>query len=232
MTEEIDAILFDAGGTLIEFRPPRAELFSEVLRANGHEADAHTVNAAMVKADGFFDREFALLDGKDEAWFWKKYDAFVAEEVGFRGDLSKLEKDLSARFDEVVPETKSWVAYPDAKPALEGLRRRDFRLGLVSNATDLARRVMDNLDLSKYFEFMVLSDEVGSRKPSPEIFRIALKAAGTRPNRALHIGDKYSVDVLGATKAGMHAVLLDRENVYPRADCIKARDLGFFRRFY
>lgn len=232
MTEEIDAILFDAGGTLIEFRPPRAELFSEVLRANGHEVDVPTVNDAMVKADGLFDREFALLDGKDEAWFWKKYDAFIAEEVGFKGDLSKLEKDLSARFDKVVPEANSWVAYPDAKPALEGLKRRDFRLGLVSNATDLARKVMDNLDLSRYFEFMVLSDEVGARKPSPEIFRIALKAAGTRPNRALYVGDKFAVDIVGATKAGMHAVLVDRDDVYPRADCIRARDLSFFRRFY
>ncbi len=231
MTEEIDAILFDAGGTLIEFRPHRAELFSEILRANGLEVDAQTVNRAMVKADGHFDGEFALLDGKDEAWFWEKYDAFVAQEVGFRGDMSKLEKDLSSRFDKVVPEVDSWVAYPDAKPTLEGLRRRDFRLGLVSNATDLARKVLDNLDLSRYFEFMVLSDEVGIRKPSPEIFRIALKSARTRPNRALYVGDKFSVDIVGASRAGMHAVLLDREDTYPRAECIRARDLGFFRRF-
>jgi len=232
MTEEIDAVLFDAGGTLIDFRPHRAELFSEILRENGLEVDAPTVNMAMVKADGHFDGEFALLDGKDEAWFWEKYDAFVAQEVGFKGDMSRLEKDLSSRFGKVVPEVDSWVAYPDAKPTLEGLRRRDFRLGLVSNATDLARKVLDNLDLSKYFEFMVLSDEVGIRKPSPEIFKVALKAAGTRPNRALYVGDKLSVDVMGASRAGLHAVLLDREDTYPRAECIRARNLGFFRRFY
>ena len=232
MTEEIDAVLFDAGGTLIDFRPHRAELFSEILRANGFEVDAPTVNKAMVRADGRFDGDFALLDGKDVAWFWEKYDASVAQEVGFRGDMSRLEKDLSSRFGKVVPEVDSWVAYPDARPTLEGLRRRGMRLGLVSNATDLARKVLDNLDLSKYFEFMVLSDEVGVRKPSPEIFSIALKAAGTRPNRALYVGDKFSVDIVGASRAGMHAVLLDREDAYPRAGCIRARDLRFFRRFF
>jgi putative hydrolase of the HAD superfamily len=232
MTEEIDAILFDAGGTLIEVKPSRPEVFSQALKANGFEADVPSVWNAMVRAEREFDAEFALLDGKDEAWFWKKYDAFVAEQLGFKGDLSRLEKDISSRFDQIVPDVKSWVAYPDARPALEGLRKRDFRLGVVSNATDLARKVLDNLGLSKYFDFMVLSDEVGSRKPSPEIFRIALKAAGTRPNRAVYVGDKYSVDVVGASRAGMLAVLLDRDDIYPSADCIRARDLGFFRRFY
>lgn len=232
MTEEIDAVLFDAGGTLIEVKPSRPEVFSQALRSNGFEADVPAVWNAMVKAERKFDDEFALLDGKDEAWFWKKYDAFVAGQLGFKGDLSKLEKDISDRFDQIVPDVKSWVAYPDAKPTLEGLKRRDFRLGVVSNATDLARKVLDNLGLSKYFDFMVLSDEVGTRKPSPEIFKIALKAARTRPNRAVYVGDKYSVDIVGATKAGMHAVLLDRDDIYPRAECIRIRGLGFFRRFY
>jgi len=231
MTEEIDAILFDVGGTLIDFRPPRSELFSEVLLDNGLEVDAPTVNKAMVKADGHFDEEFALLDGKDEAWFWKKYDAFVAQELGFKGDLSKLEKGLSSRFDRIVPEVKSWVAYPDAKPTLESLRKRDFKLGVVSNATDLARKVLDNLELSQYFDFLILSDEVGIRKPSPEIFNIALKAAHARPNRALYIGDKYSVDIVGASRTGMHALLLDREDVYPKARCLRARDLSLLKRF-
>lgn len=232
MTEEIDAVLFDAGGTLIDFRPPRAVLFAEALEANGLEIDPEAVNRAMVRADGHFDKEFALLDGKDEAWFWRKYDSFIAQELGFRGDMEKLEADLSARFDKVVPEVKSWVAYPDAQPTLEGLRKRDLRLGVVSNATDLARKVLDNIGLSKYFDFMILSDEVGVRKPSPGIFDIALKAAHTRPNRALYVGDKYSVDIVGASRVGLHAVLLDREDIYPNADCIRARDLGFFRRFF
>ncbi len=232
MTEEIDAVMFDAGGTLIEVKPSRPEVFSEALGANGLEADTAAVSLAMARADRELDAEFALLDGKDESPFWRKYDALVAGQLGFKGDLGKLEKDISARFDRIVPDVKSWVAYPDAQPVLEGLRRRDFRLGVVSNATDLARRVLDNLGLSKYFDFMVLSDEGGVRKPSPEMFRIALEASGTRPNRSIYIGDKYAVDVLGASRAGMLAVLLDREGVYPQADCIRARSLDFFRRFF
>lgn len=231
MTEEIDAIMFDAGGTLIDFTPSRSILFSQVLEANGLNVDTPAVNRAMVSADRRFDEEFALLDGKDEAWFWKRYDAYIASQLGFQGDIERLENDLSATFDKVVPEVKSWVAYADVHPTLECLRRRDFRLGVVSNATDLARKVLNNLGLSKYFDFMVLSDEVGSRKPSPEIFRIALDAADTPPNRALFVGDKYTVDIIGATRAGINAVLVDREDVYPDAGCLRVRGLDFFRRF-
>jgi FMN phosphatase YigB (HAD superfamily) len=61
---------------------------------------------------------------------------------------------------------------------------------------------------------------------------MAIKAAETSPNRALYVGDKLAVDCVGARKAGLHAVLVDRENVFPDAKCIRARDLNFFKRYF
>ncbi len=232
MTEEIDAILFDAGGTLIDLSPPRAEIFSQVLQATGTKVSASDVAAAMTVADREHDEEYARLDGKDEARFWKTYDEEVAKSVGYKGDFDLLEKQISGRFDDIVPKVESWIPYPDTKPTLEGLRARGFTIGLVSNATDLARRVMDRLGLSLYFDFMVLSEEVGVRKPAPGIFRLALDAAGTAPNRALFVGDRYAADIVGATRVGMHAILVDRDGIYQSPPCITFRDLGFFKRFF
>lgn len=232
MTEEIDAVLFDAGGTLIDLMPPRAEVFAQALHAIGTKASSSDVAAAMARADRNHDEEYARLDGKDEARFWKMYDEEVAKAVGYRGDFDLLEKQVSTRFDEIVPKAENWVAYPDTKPTLERLRARGFTVGLVSNATDLARRVMDRLDLSQYFEFMVLSEEVGVRKPAPGIFKIALDAAGKPPNRTLFVGDRYAADIVGATRAGMHAVLVDREGIYKNPPCITFQDLSFFERYF
>ena len=47
----------------------------------------------------------------------------------------------------------------------------------------------------------------------------------------IYVGDKLSTDVVGASKAGMNAILVDRANVYPDADCLRIKDLNFFRNF-
>jgi putative hydrolase of the HAD superfamily len=126
---------------------------------------------------------------------------------------------------------ESWTEYPDVRPALERLRRRDFKLGVVSNATDLLNKVFHSLDLAKYFDFVIISDEVGVRKPSPRIFMMAADQAGASPSRSIYLGDKPTVDIQGATRAGMNAILVDRANAFPDARCLRIRDLTYLKRF-
>ena len=232
MTEEIDAVIFDAGGTLIEINPPRQDIISKVLAEHGHKVDRKSVCRALVKADRAFDDDFGLCDGQDEAWYWRKYDDLLFKELKIDGGAERLMKAIRERFHEFSPKVESWVAYPDTKPILKALKKRDFKIGMVSNATELLRRVLDNLELTQYFEFIIISDEVGVRKPSKKIFQMAVRAAGTSPNRTIYIGDKLAVDVQGAKKAGMNAVLIDRDNAFPDAKCIRARDLDFFRTYF
>jgi len=231
MTEELDAILFDAGGTLIDAIPSRETVFSEVLSRYGKKIGSERIAPLLAKADGVFDSEFAKQDGKNEGALWSKYDDFILDELGFRGDRGDLSKELSATWDEIMPKVESWVCYPETESVLEILKVREFKLGVVSNATDLVRRVFDNLGLTRYFDFLVVSDEVGVRKPSPKIFRLAMEMAGTSPGRTLFVGDKLATDVAGAKRAGMNAVLVDRVNAFPDARCLRERDLNFFRRF-
>lgn len=227
MTEEFDTILFDAGGTLIDLSPSRQAVFAGVLAKHGLRVDESTVAKAMAKADRIYDDKFAHLDGTDEEWYWAEYDQFILKDLGFEGDSKTFTKDLEKEFDRIIPDVSHWRAYEDVRPTLEALRSRGFKIGLVSNATDLVRRVFDHLELTKYFDFMVLSDEVGIRKPRPGIFMKALESADTTANRTLYVGDKLNVDVVAATRVGINSVLLDREDVFPNAMCIRARDLGF-----
>ncbi len=231
MTEELDAILFDAGGTLIEAVPPRETVFSQVLLRHGKKVETEKISPLLARADAVFDSEFAKHDGKNEDALWSKYDGFILDELEFKGNRRNLSKDLSAAWDEIMPKVESWVSYPETESVLEVLKEREFKLGVVSNATDLLRRVFDNLELTKYFDFLVISDEVGVRKPSPKIFRLAMEMAHTSPGRSLYVGDKLATDVAGAKRGGMNAVLVDRVNAFPDARCLREKDLNFFRRF-
>jgi len=231
MTEELDAIMFDAGGVLWDLRPSHEELFAKALSAQGVDVVSSELRSAMARAERTMDEEFSKLVGSDETQFWLKYDREVLKALGVEADLERFSKKLTEEFRSVAYKTESWVAYDDAIPTLEAARKRDFRVGMVSNATDLARKVLSNLDMEKYFDFVVISDEVGVRKPDPRIFRIALNKAGAAAERSLFLGDKLSTDVMGAARTGMRAILVDRNNVFPDTQFARIRTLDSLRQY-
>jgi REG-2-like HAD superfamily hydrolase len=231
MSEEIDTIMFDVGGTLVDLSPPKEEVFRRVLAKNGFDAPLVDVASAVAKAEKKFDGEGAVVDGMNESPFWKRYDKFVVDRLGFKVDIEALSRELSAEFLKVLDKTESWAEYPDVRPLLEDLTKRDFKLGIISNATDLVDRVLDHLGLAKYFDPIIVSYAVGARKPDRRIFQIAAEKVHSPPNRMLYIGDKLSVDVMGASNAGMNAVLLDRMNVYGDARCLRIRSLSALRTY-
>ncbi|MCU0852828.1 MAG: HAD-IA family hydrolase [Thermoplasmata archaeon] len=177
------------------------------------------------------DKDFASLKADGEGAFWTKYDAYILRSLGLKADAATFAKDVGRAFDEIMPGVSNWAPYPETISVLDLLKRRDLKLGVISNATSLLTNVFDNLGMSKYFDTVVISDEVGVRKPSPDIFKIALRRADVTASRSLYVGDMLEVDIVGAKKAGMNAVLIDRTNTYPDARCLRMKDLNFFRTF-
>ncbi|MEW5747689.1 MAG: HAD family hydrolase [Candidatus Thermoplasmatota archaeon] len=211
---ELEAVLFDAGGVLWDLDPPVEELFARALGRHGAATDRGRLMAALAKAERLMDGEFARIGGGDERDYWLEYDGIVLDDLGIETDVGAFAAGLGREFRAVVTRMESWVAYPDAVPALEAVRRMGLRAGLVSNATELARRVLVNLDMERHFDAVVISDEVGVRKPNPEIFRIALGMLGAEPGRSVFLGDRPATDMAGAERAGVLPVLVDRRGAF------------------
>ncbi len=231
MTEEYDAVMFDAGGVLWDLNPTHKDLISTVLSSNGEDIDDTRLILAMRKAERVTDLAFSKLHGKDETSFWNDYDRIVLDEIGSAIDLETFSKDISKEFRTHAMKVESWVPYPDAIPTLIATKKRGLMVGLVSNATELARRVLANLDMEKYFDFIVISDEVGVRKPDKRIFEIALEMAGTKAHRSLFLGDKPSIDIVGAIGAGMKAILVDRNEAFPDSQYQRITNLDSLARY-
>ncbi len=99
---------------------------------------------------------------------------------------------------------------PATITALETLRARGLRLGLVSNAYTpgpLMRRTLGALGLAGHLDAVVFSSEIGVRKPHPRIYETVLAALGARPDEAVFVGDRLREDVEGPRALGMRAVL-------------------------
>lgn len=114
--------------------------------------------------------------------------------------------DAYARPALVVPPTVD----DGALGALQSLRAQGYRLGVVSNTMRTPGRVLRKL-LAHYglldcFIVTTFSDEVGVRKPDPDIFTLTLRALGGEPETAVHVGDDAILDVQGARAARMRVI--------------------------
>jgi HAD superfamily hydrolase (TIGR01549 family) len=112
-----------------------------------------------------------------------------------------------------MKELSKAVVFPEHHgDLLRGLRKR-HRLAVVSNFdyTPMAWHVLEREGVAGLFETVVVSDEVGWRKPSPVIFELALQRMGTAPGDALFVGDRADIDVAGAQGVGMAAAWINRD---------------------
>jgi HAD superfamily hydrolase (TIGR01509 family) len=124
------------------------------------------------------------------------------------------------------PPLGVWTAHdPQAPESLALVRRSGARAAAISNSNGSVASVLAAVGLGPYLDFVVDSGEVGFEKPDPRIFELALARAGVAPAEAAYIGDFYSIDVKGATAAGLRAVLLDPGGFWGVRDCAMAPDL-------
>lgn len=104
------------------------------------------------------------------------------------------------------------VANAGARETLEALSARGVRLALICNTGrtpgNMLRIVLERLGLAQLLSVLTFSDEVGLRKPHPEIFLRTLAALGVPPSHAVHVGDDVTTDIAGARGVGMRPIHL------------------------
>jgi putative hydrolase of the HAD superfamily len=115
-------------------------------------------------------------------------------------------------------ENNLWSLVPEGLGAgLEGARARGVIVVLTSNSEGMLDALFVKLGIHAHFDMLVDSAKVGVEKPDPRIFRITLDRFGVAPAAALHLGDVYSTDILGARAAGMRSALIDPYGHYDGA---------------
>jgi putative hydrolase of the HAD superfamily len=110
-----------------------------------------------------------------------------------------------------------WQPVPGLHPTLQRLSAAGYRLGLISNAADAGNvhRLIDAAGLRGYFDPIVISAEVGLRKPNPRIFQRVLDAWQLPSAQVVMIGDTLGADILGAQLAGLRNVCVTAQAGHP-----------------
>ena len=220
----IEAIVLDAVGTLIEPVPPVAEVYASAAERQGIDLDREVVRNRF--AQSFRDDEFAenlealVTDEPTESSRWRRIVSSVLPELP---EPDRAFEELWDHFG----RPGSWRCFPDVGPSLTSLNASGMPIAIASNFDGRLRTVLAGLsELAACRPMLVISSEVGYRKPHPAFYQAICDCLGRRPEALLMIGDDPENDVVGACRAGLRGVWLDRRGRGDGNELTGVEDLG------
>ena len=205
------------------------DMYDTVARTRWHELSDRIAGELDVDLEALYhaynvtrnDRSVGAFDGQEGDM------AAIVEAAGFEpspeliGTLVALEREFAETGIEL---------WEDSLPVVHELRARGVRTALVSNCSHSTRGIVDRLGLDQAFDEVVLSFEVGLRKPDPAIYRETLRRLDVQPERAVFVDDQQEY-CDGAAAIGIETFLIDRAGwidpagvAHLRADVSTAED--------
>jgi len=225
----IKTIFFDWFNTLACYDPPREELHSRALREFGIEVSPGEILPGLLLADkNWFEENIrSKIENRslqEQAELRIHYEETMLAKAGIKVPKETLGK-IMERVQQLY-QGMTFVLFDDVLPVLKVLKQQNFIMGLLTNLAKNMDNTCRELGLEPYLDVVVTSEEAGADKPSPLIFQMALQRAGVDASEAVHVGDQYNMDVLGARGVGITPILIDRYSLYPEVkDCPQIRTL-------
>ncbi len=210
----LQAVCFDWFNTLAYAVPTREEMWGKALTDLGYDLDPKLILRGIMAADCEVKSPFGKPTPEAQLKAYLTYPRCIFNTAGLEVTSDALMRALEA-VKKYYPGHQNFVVYDDVIETLIGLKARGLTLGLITNARQEMLAIYRELGLDQYLDFVATSEEAASDKPDPGIFKLALAKAGVDADAAVHVGDQYEMDIVGALGAGMRAVLIDRYDVFP-----------------
>ena len=209
----VRAVFFDFYDTLCTWGQPLIVRLQKIADRYGFEIDAARYAAARenlyAEASGSDPTTHALLETMQE--IIESYYEFV-KALGVREHVEQMTWEL-LQSEHSLFAANAATLYEDTVPTLQHLRDTGLKLAIVSNWDTPLDPLTERLGIAHYFDIIVASHDarVRSAKPDSRIFNYTLAAIGVSAEDAVHIGDTYEADIIGAQGVGIRPILIDRD---------------------
>lgn len=213
-------VFFDFGGTLCKSRADILPAFQEAAK----RANTQLPWGAYLRANEECWEELwpqaPSLVGKTPA-FADLVHTMALRKIGYKGDT-----ELLVRMIREVALSPEWhTPFPETEGTLRMLHDEGVPAHIISGHVDYLPIIVSNLGWSDLFETVTFTQEVGYQKPDLRVFEFALGRAGVDAHEAIFVGDSWESDYLGAKRAGMISVWLNRTRGVPPAPCVQVQSL-------
>jgi len=200
------------------------------------------LDGTLVERKTSFNFAGNLLEGFEQLGIDKKHHSIILEKLSHQlrneniptasSALLAILKDLNLTapetFETVIQERNQ--AYFNASQLMTGaqdmlndLNNKNIPLALITNGpADMQKGVITHLKLEPYFKVVLVSGDLGVRKPSKRIFDMALDSLGSSASETLMVGDNPTADLQGALNANLQAVQIGSRDPKPKGiKCFK-----------
>lgn len=153
--------------------------------------------------------------------YLKVIDGHISDEEAHIIRLQKLAEQCQLQFSMAEYETmvqtyvntsrKEKRPIPNAPETVLQLKNLGFTIAIITNgATDHQKQKIKLCGIDEHIDFALISEEIGIRKPSKDIFEKALELSNSKPEQALMVGDSWDSDILGAQAAKIQPIWVNR----------------------
>jgi putative hydrolase of the HAD superfamily len=217
IVQNIDVILFDINGTLRRREPHEptqtraTQRFLELLGKSEIPDSYWDELTSRRKKYNQWAQDHLIQLAEEEIWTRWILPEYPSEQIG--PAAAELTLAWSERKGRTVP-------IPGAEQMLVELKRRGYRLGVISNtmsSLDIPRDLV-TFGWNELFEVAILSSALKYRKPAPEPFLEAIRILKVEAARCAYLGNRISKDIVGCKRAGFGMGIILEPADGPRAD--------------
>jgi len=219
-TKSLKAVIFDYGNTLIEFARPQIVACDTAL---ANTLAKHFGPADLEKLQAIRNRDRVAPYTPPE---YKENNMveistnLVRELYGVEPSQEQLADVLRTRFEAFVRVVK---AEPHAFEVLKYLRKKKYKLGLLSNYpdADAIRETLKRTGIDEYLDAAVISGDLGVVKPHPLPYQVVLEELKVKAHQAVLVGDNWLGDIQGAKQARLQAIFItqwETPEKFPKED--------------
>lgn len=207
---DLDDCLFDSSG------------LSERARINGIDA--------MIKLGLKLDRKKAILIVQEIVKEYgsnssKHYDYFIRRLNHFENEIDYIANDDYFKFITAAvmayheEKIKSIQLYDDVEDCLKGLKKLSIKTAIITDGIPIKQyEKILRLKIDNLIDLIIISDEIGIKKPNPKLFGYWLKRCGIEGPEAIYIGDRIDKDIIPAALNKIYGIYLHRGGKYDNYD--------------
>ncbi|NCG35615.1 MAG: HAD-IA family hydrolase [Dehalococcoidales bacterium] len=232
--DKIKYIFFDIYGTLAGFHPTRESIQKKILEKHKIYLNKAQISLGYKEADEFMAyqkkiKPLRMMSNDEKELFFVKYESKILEKY----NIYKKKSEILKIWSEITNEKYKLQIFNDVYRNLEYLKGKNILAAGITNMESKGDQLIHTLKLNNHLEFIVTSKDADSEKPDSKIFNFCLDKANILPENVIIVGDQIESDILGAVKARIKPILIDRYGYYDDfRDCIKISCLDDLRRLF